>query len=57
MLQWATASAAPATASCREASCREGDGDLPRAIAHIRFLFSGLVDSAQLSFLGVRPIR
>jgi hypothetical protein len=39
------------------ASCREGDGDLPRAIAHIRFLFSGLVDSAQLSFLGVRPIR
>jgi hypothetical protein len=39
------------------ASCREGDGDLPRAIAHIRFLFSGLVDSAQLSFLGVRPLR
>jgi hypothetical protein len=41
----ATASSAPAAAG------RRG------AIAHIGFLFSGLVDDRQLSFLEVRPIR
>jgi hypothetical protein len=36
---------------CRAAAGRRG------AIAHIGFLFSGLVDDGQLSFLAVRPIR
>jgi hypothetical protein len=48
----ATASAALATArAALTAAGRRG------AIAHIGFLFSGLVDDRQLSFLEVRPIR
>jgi hypothetical protein len=44
--------AAPATMSYR-ADC----GGASRAIAHIGFLFSGIVAGGQLSFLEVHPIR
>ncbi len=39
----------------RQLSCRAGCGEPPRAIAHIGFLFSGLVDDGQLSFFGRSP--
>jgi hypothetical protein len=37
------------------ARCRAHCGALPRAIAHIGFLFSGLVDARQLSFFSGSP--